>query len=236
MIPLARTAVVSVLLATALSTGLGDAAVSSAGNDRASGAPVEIHPAGADPNGPPARLVLKGRSAAEDVTIARAGQHLVVTDGLGISSQTCVRLGPTKVRCSSEPAKTEVLVDLDGGDDRFELLNRTAPYGGLTVYGRDGDDTIMTKGGYDWADGDGGDDTIRTGDGYDVVAGGPGSDRLFSGDGRDLIYANSALHLKEPGPNNVLDCGPGSPDTVVPAADDVPPRHCERRVSAEDPT
>lgn len=99
----------------------------------------------------------------------------------------------------------------DGGDpDSVYWQRRPAgPAGADTIYGEWGNDTLHGGGGNDDLRGNWDNDDLRGDEGNDHLEGGPGTDRLNGGPGDDTIYAED-----DGGQADLIDCGPGSNDTV----------------------
>jgi len=64
---------------------------------------------------------------------------------------------------------------------------------GLSLFGDDGDDTIVGGHGNDNIDGLDGDDIIYGLEGNDRLLGGPGNDRIFAGAGNDTVFGESGF-------------------------------------------
>ena len=75
----------------------------------------------------------------------------------------------------------KLVLDMNGGDDKFTGANGLAPLINLIVDGGAGNDTII---------GGDGNDILMGGDGNDTIIGGRGSDTIFGGDGDDVFVWN----------------------------------------------
>ena len=122
-------------------------------------------------------------------------EELVITR-LGDGSQSGERVELTLFGVSQEfDNVTSIVADMDDGDDFVRIDENVASpmtihlgsgidqldssgVGALTVYGEDGDDSIVGGSGSDYLNGGNDADTIR---------GGPGQDTLLGGSGDDII-------------------------------------------------
>jgi Ca2+-binding RTX toxin-like protein len=143
----------------------------------------------------------------QDYTVPVNGR--IVADGLG--GKDAVRLYPGQI------------VTVGGGTSTLEEIPFTVP---ATVTGGDDDDTIVTGGGADNAQGGAGNDSIDVGAGADpVVLGGPGNDLIDGGQGRDVVSGGEGDDHVSGGPggdqvngdagDDVIDGGVGALPTMI---------------------
>ncbi len=127
------------------------------------------------------------------------------------------------------PGQSITISGLDGDD--LILVDERVPFG-VTVYGGEGNDTIIGGSGDDLLFGDAGHDVISGGAGNDTIygnfggdtlSGGPGDDQIFGGIGRDSINGGAGNDSLYGG--NGMDCirggagddyieGKGKADTI----------------------
>lgn len=115
------------------------------------------------------------------------------------------------------------------GTIRADLL--TAAQGGSTIWGREGNDTILGSGledrfiggpGHDIIHAGLGDDTLEGDAGNDTIRGGGGRDLLSGGDGADALFGEmDDDHLSGHGGNDTLHAGIGNDYLSGGAGDDV---------------
>ena len=95
-----------------------------------------------------------------------------------------------------------------GGDDRLTGANDDINY---TLFGGDGNDTIVTAGDDDILSGGAGDDVIDAGNGENTILGDDGDDAITTGDGDDFVSGGD-------GADN-LDTGAGNDILIVDGSD-----------------
>lgn len=121
-------------------------------------------------------------------------------------AQTCTRVHPNEVLCTSDPVKTRLDVFGRGGSDRIRV-GRTVPVDSYIGGGR-GADVLMGGWHRDRIEGGHGPDVERGRRGPDDLGtiGDPGHDDFRAGRGKDTIYAIDKQH------DHKIGCGRGAGD------------------------
>lgn len=140
--------------------------------------------------------------AGDDVIEGGSGQDRVVYT-VPLGEITVTDLGNGTIRVDT-PDGSDLLTDIeflgltDGAPSIDELLTPPPPPG-LTLYGGDGNDTLMGSSHADLMVGNGGRDTINGTAGDDIIDGGAGDDSLRGGAGTDTIYGGDGDDLLKGG-------------------------------------
>ncbi len=130
-------------------------------------------------------------SVANQMTISMTdnGDLIVHEDTLLIQTIGGEQLDPHTVRIasSSMSSLSSITVQLQGGDDRLEILGLPAFNGAPQIDAGFGNDTVIGSAAAESIFGGFGDDLLQGGDGADLLSGGSGNDLLDGGDGDDVV-------------------------------------------------
>jgi Ca2+-binding RTX toxin-like protein len=144
------------------------------------------------------------------VQIVQNGQAATTVTGVRVTDIQSITIrggsGPNLIDLSQVSAATFpnlTSVSVNGGDGDDTILG-TADIGD-TIFGSDGNDSIIAGAGSDHID---------SGDGHDTVSGGEGDNTIIAGDGNDLVVAGAgADSIKGGDGDDTLSAGAGE-DTV----------------------
>src|SRR5436305_1991508 len=147
-----------------------------------------------------------GNRAAETRTVTVGGAEVVSGVGGGTNLIVGGTSGNDGITINPVKRSSSISVSLNGASlgsftvDRVVVLaaagNDTITFGSTvniarTVYGGDGNDTILGGNGNAIDLGGPGSDNISTGNGADILVGGTGADALAGGNGNDVLIAGS---------------------------------------------
>ena len=175
-----------------------------------------------DTSGAPDVIRLGPGIGADDVSIRRSGDQLILTI-TGTADQLTVYYAFGQFSAGNEIEAIEFADGTTWGLARIKAMLIQGSAGPETLIGYDTADTISGLDGNDVISGRGGDDTLDGGPGADrvegepgddILLGGSGNDQLYGGDGNDALKGETGDDYLNGGPGaDLLDGGPGNDST-----------------------
>jgi Ca2+-binding RTX toxin-like protein len=140
--------------------------------------------------------------ATNNLLVGGRGNDLI--EAFDLTGPTTVIAGPgndtVHLFGKTNDTRAPVTCSAGAGDDVITSNNTTA-----TIFGREGDDDLVTGAGNDTLDGETGNDTLVAGEGDDSLIGGAGDDLLDGADGQDTLLGGPGHDSSRPDPNDVLN-------------------------------
>ncbi len=137
------------------------------------------------------------------------GNDLYIVDGPGDQVIENPGEGTDTIQTSltnyTLPTNVENLVLTTGGNGYGNALDNqldASSAGDATLYGRDGNDTLIGGAGSDYLQGDAGNDSVQGGAGTDTLYGNAGDDTLSGGAGNDYLYDTQGANQIQGGAGN----------------------------------
>ncbi len=162
----------------------------------------------------PPRVKVQGDDTRDRITVGyresagafRIRDNQGVEIGYAPPSDSCTRVDPNEILCTSSPIHTRLDLFGGGGRDRIRV-GRTVPVGSY-IGGGHGKDVLVGGWHRDKIEGGRGPDLERGRRGRDLLGniGDPGHDDFRAGRGKDAIYAIDGLH------DHKIGCGRGRDD------------------------